>query len=465
MMQSDKIKSLLLTLACSMLASACMFQQEDLFDESASNRATHFNEDLQTRLVEQSQDGKQGWVIQYFVDDRSIEGFNLFGRFAANNCVTLAGNHRYLRGGEAGNFTECNSSYQMLLEEGPVLSFNTWNDVLTVFADPVSPASAPTQIEDDGVGMHGDYNLSFTKFDGESIVFRGERYGSEVRFIPCDRPWQTYLDDVEAMRKRITNSTLREYYLVHGTDTAYYVSTRSGILIHRDRPEDPMQEEPLSCVFTPDGLRLHRVDTLSNASFQQFRMAEDNSRLTSEDGQVQLVPAWDRYVSAAASQFKIPQESFTDEQASLFTQMGAEAKAAKSTYVLDSIVINRIEETEVNGGVTEKVKYGALMLCIHAPGKMGRTQQFKPYVYIDISRPVFGKLKISQSPVARTSEVMSTIFGTTNLKSLAEQFAATLYGAYDMQPDDCFRPTRVTLQPETPGGNAIVLNLRKIVDW
>ena len=84
--------TVLLIVAAATVNTACTFEQEDFFDESASLRITHLNEKLQTRLVNQSAEGQNGWVIQYFVagtDDYDFEGFNLFGRFYDNGKVTL----------------------------------------------------------------------------------------------------------------------------------------------------------------------------------------------------------------------------------------------------------------------------------------------------------------------------------------------------------------------------------------
>ena len=39
---------------------------------------------------------------------------------------------------------------QLLLEDGPVLALNTWNNVLSPFVDPVSPWQAPKNIIKDG---------------------------------------------------------------------------------------------------------------------------------------------------------------------------------------------------------------------------------------------------------------------------------------------------------------------------
>ena len=94
-------------MATAVLTTACTFEQEDYFDESAALRITHLNENIQQRLVSQSDttQGKHGWAIQYFVagtDDYNFEGFNLFGRFTDKGTVTLGSNHSFLRNGNYG---------------------------------------------------------------------------------------------------------------------------------------------------------------------------------------------------------------------------------------------------------------------------------------------------------------------------------------------------------------------------
>ena len=89
-------------MALAAIATSCTFEQDDYFDETASLRVTHINENIKQRLVDQSAEGNYGWVMQYFVagtDDYSFEGFNLFGRYFDDGKVTLAGNHRFLRNG------------------------------------------------------------------------------------------------------------------------------------------------------------------------------------------------------------------------------------------------------------------------------------------------------------------------------------------------------------------------------
>ena len=326
----------------------CTFEQEDFFDETAALRVTHMNQKIKERLVQQSAGGNHGWVIQYFVagtDDYDFEGFNLFGDFEESGSVTLAGNHRFLRDGNANKYTEDTSTFKMLAEEGPVLSFDTWNDILTVFEDPVDPSAAPGTLVNNGEGMNGDHNLVMSSFKDDEIVFLGERHRAQIRFIPCDLPWEEYIQTVTDMKNKITNTTLTSYYVTNGTDTMYFSRLNRGYFNYVDRLVDPLKNKVLSCVFTPEGFRLHRVDSLSSNAFQEFTLAEDESCLLNEDRTVQVIPCWDKYVVDCSSPWRILPESFTSEQLSLYQQMEEEVKEVNKNNVLDSITIGRTTET------------------------------------------------------------------------------------------------------------------------
>ena len=272
--------TIVVALSAIAFAGCTHFMEEDLFDESAAIRVSRFNEQLQSRLVAQSQNENYGWVIQYYVagnEDLDFEGFNLFGSFYDDGKVKLAGNHRFLRNGQAGSYTEHNSLYELLREEGPVLAFNSWNDILTVFVDPVDPANAPSILDKDGEGMGGDQNLVFHSYENNSIVFRGQRHSAEIRFVPCDRPWKTYIDDTNATKNFITNSTITSYYVVSGTDTLYFKNLRNGIFTYCERVEDPLFASTLNCVFTPNGFCLQHRNRIKGTSFQEFSLTEDKT--------------------------------------------------------------------------------------------------------------------------------------------------------------------------------------------
>lgn len=422
------------------------FEEDDLFDESAALRVTRFNEQLQSRLVAQSSDENYGWVIQYYVagnEDTDFEGFNLFGRFYDSGKVTLAGNHRFLREGKAGSLTEFTSLYELLKEEGPVLAFNSWNDILTVFVDPVDPSVAPNYIVKDGEGMGGDQNLVFQDYVNDNIIFRGERYSAEVRFVPCDRPWQTYIDDTEATKKHIANSTITSYYVVCGTDTLYFKNLRSGIITYCERVNDPLFPSIVNCVFTPNGFSLQHRNKIGKTSFQDFTLTDDKSRLVSENDSVQVIATWDNYiVSARNTVWDFDQEKLTDEQKDLLTQLNTELKKFNKNYSFAKLGIGRSSGADAVKG---------LVLTFYT--NAAKTKTNTAGLSLDFYRPVFGQMKISYSEDSKTDKNLVALNNKCSAETVLRQFAASLSGTYDIVPDDYFLPTGCELQAIGGGNN------------
>ena len=428
------------------LAGCTRFEEDDLFDESASLRVTHFNEQLQSRLVAQSQGEKNGWVIQYFVsgtDELDFEGFNLFGKFSGNGKVTMAGNHRFLRDGKAGNYTEFTSTYELLKEEGPVLAFNTWNDILTVFVDPVDPANAPSALIKDGEGMGGDQNLIFQGYEGNNILFHGQRHFGGVRFVPCDRPWEDYLADTETLKNYITNSTVTSYYVICGADTLYFKNLRGGIVTYCERVNDPLFPSTINCVFSPTGFYLQHRNSIKGTSFQEFFLAEDKTCLMSENDSVKVIATWDNYsVNGRNTIWNLDMDNLSDEQKGLLAQIDAEAKKFNKDYSLSQVGLGRSTGSGAVKGIvfTFKVK----------------TKTNTAGLSLTTSRPSFGKMQIAYSDGEKADKNLTTMAKKCDIEQIARQFAATLSGTYDIVPDNYFLPTGCELH-SVDGGNEYIL--------
>lgn len=423
-----------LCLAAAGTLLGCTFEQEDYFDETAALRVTHLNQKIKERLVQQSAGGNHGWVIQYFVagtDDYNFEGFNLFGDFKESGSVTLAGNHRFLRNGNANKYTEDISTFKMLGEEGPVLSFDTWNDILTVFEDPVDPSAAPSSLVNDGEGMNGDHNLVMSSFKDDEIVFLGERHRAQIRFIPCDLPWEEYIQTVTDMKNKITNTTLTSYYVTNGTDTMYFSRLNRGYFNYVDRLDDPLKNKVLSCVFTPEGFRLHRVDSLSTNAFQEFTLADDESCLQNEDRTVQVIPCWDKYILNHTAVWKMDTELFSAEQKSLYEQIDAAAKVFNTAWSLESIGIGKSTGSNAING---------LVLTFYT--NTAKTKTNTAGVALTITRAAYGQIRVGYSADNKVDKNMeSMVKRSPDMENLARAFAATLNGLYDVTPNNYFLPT------------------------
>ena len=444
-MKHSKISRFALTIsAIGLLTTGCTFEQEDYFDESAALRITHQNDQLQDHLVAQNSEGKNGWVIQYFVagtDDARFEGFNILGRFESNGKVTLAGNHRFLRNNHANKYTEHTSTYEMLNEEGPVLSFNTWNDILTVLVDPVSPSAAPKDVLPDGEGMNGDHNLVLRSFKDNEIMFSGERHSAKVRFIPCDRPWQQYMDDVEKLKNRVATSAITSYYVINGNDTMFIDGLNKGLYIYGERLVDPLQRKEVSCVFTPNGFRNEHVDTLAGAPFQEFVIDADSTCLYNEDEKVKVVACWDRYIAAHTAIWELDPSLFSDEQQAVVSQLDAEIKKYNSSWSVKSLGIGK---SKGGGSVT------GLVVTFYIDAAKTKTNTVG--LAMDMSLVQYGQMRFGLPATDTFDKNMSAIMNKADqLLNLTKSFATTLQGTFDMTPDDYFKPTGSTFT-STNGG-------------
>lgn len=406
------------------------FQEDDLFAESAALRIEHNAAKLQDILV----NAPQGWVVQYYTG-RGVsvfEGFNLFAKFDKGGKVTMAGNHRFLRDGNAGKYTEASSLYEVIREDGLVLAFNTWNDILTPFVDPVAPWAAPKTILKDGAGMQGDQNLVVKSMKEDEIIFRGERYDAEVRMAKLDRDWQTYINDTETMRNQITNDVITAYYLTAGKDTLYCIGPRSGRYRIAERVNNPLKIDSVSCCFTPTGFRNERADTLAGHRFQEFKLKEDGSALVNEDGTVQIIPTWDTYiVNTRNATWNFDQDKLSAEQKSLLEQIDTELNAFNKNYSFAQVGLGR---STGSGAVR-----GLVVTFYTNPAK---TKTNTAGLSLTTIRPAYGQMKIVYGGEAEEIDKnLSTIGAKSNIEALMRQFAATLPGIYTVVPNNYFLPT------------------------
>lgn len=447
-MRYNRILHALPLLATAWLMASCTFEQEDYFEESASLRVEHAIDDIQSKLVAGSTEGQNGWLIQYFVsgtEDYDFEGFNLFGKFYDNGKVVLSGNHRYLRNGLANTFTSAESSYQMLKDEGPMIAFNTWNDVLTVFVDPVDPSLAPAEIRADGLGMLGDQNLVVLSYNDTLIETRGERYSSSVRFVKLNCTPQEYIEKTAAKKAEFCGEGYDDYYLINGRDTMYLTGLNKGYFYFVDRLNDPLTIASANCVFTPEGFHMQKMMRVLGDSVQNFRISDDKTCLKAVESDVRLEALWNRNIAASTDIFNLT--SLTEQQQLIFDKLADIIQGINPEWTLESIGIGQSTGGEfVNG----------LICTIKTPATLKKTIGMS----LD-KKSVSGSKMILTEPDEFEYDINLGIVDdmtSADVKLLLHQFAETLYGTYTITPDNYFMPQAFVL---TNDGDGSTLNFSK----
>lgn len=143
----------LLTCVCLMMQS-CLFNEDDIFDESSAQRAIASVNECQEIL----KGAANGWLLEYYTgEDGEYGGFNVLARFDGNNVIMAAdfATDNY----EIGE--ESTSLYKVESYQGTELSFDSYNELIHEFCEP-SGYNSP--------GYAGDYEFVFRSVSKEKSL-------------------------------------------------------------------------------------------------------------------------------------------------------------------------------------------------------------------------------------------------------------------------------------------------------
>lgn len=145
--------------ASTMMLSSCLKDQEDIFEVDPANRLEQRLEDCKKTLIS----SENGWAFDYFPDRAISYGGYVYGLKFTENDVTVTCE---LAPGQ----TET-SLYKMTNDNGPVLSFDSYNTFMHFFADPSS---------DHYEAYDGDFEFIIMDVQPDLITLRGNRTGNTM---------------------------------------------------------------------------------------------------------------------------------------------------------------------------------------------------------------------------------------------------------------------------------------------
>ncbi|MBK5721701.1 DUF4302 domain-containing protein [Dysgonomonas sp. Marseille-P4677] len=234
-----------------LLNISCRSEIDDIFDDSAANRMNAALKEYRAIL----EDAPNGWIMEYFAgaDDTFYGGCNMIFTFDKNGETTVLC--------ELDVNDPDVSLYQLVANEGPVLTFDTKNKWLHYFSNPsLSPPS----------GYDGDYEFVFTDVTLEKIILTGKKNRRKIILTRLDKEvdHKEYLEKIIKVEREAVveipyfeilsnNQVLGELYI----DTEFYdfrfsigesASTRSGI-------------------FAPEGCRLYEPININGVDYQSFK--------------------------------------------------------------------------------------------------------------------------------------------------------------------------------------------------
>ena len=231
---------------------SCKNEVDDLFDQSAAERIEQAMTDYREALCS----AENGWEMLYFANG-SEQGYNLLCKFNEDGSVKFAAKNEF---SSAGKYAEEVSLFEMISDNGPVLTFNTYNNLFHIFAD---PNDIPSTGEDDetGYGHEGDYEFVVHEATADQILLKGKKYGISIylRKLPADLAWEDYFTQVEANKAKYFNAKVKTIWLETATKRYTVQDMTTGIMSFVPEGGDAItQTLTKSFILTYDG-KLHFI--------------------------------------------------------------------------------------------------------------------------------------------------------------------------------------------------------------
>ncbi|NDP21782.1 MAG: DUF4302 domain-containing protein [Paludibacter sp.] len=260
------MKKIIYLFFCTVLIYSCTTQEPDIFSSSPAERLSEVL--VADNLLLTS--AGNGWVMEYFAIP-TTPGYPLLVKFNASGSATFAAKSELTKNKE---FETDSCLFEMIGDNGPVLTFNTYNKVLHRFSDPTP----------DGNGLEGDYEFVVMKADSNQIILKGKKSSSLILLnkLPLNISWTKYIEDLEQMNNILFANNAPKltmkigtsvYTFSKGVDHIFSIVKEGAVVNNIDAP----------FIITHSGIRLYSELELDGNKFQNFVLNDDKSALVSTD--------------------------------------------------------------------------------------------------------------------------------------------------------------------------------------
>jgi hypothetical protein len=143
--------------------AACSRDEESLFDKPAALRAQEAVENA----FDVFSSNESGWEMAYFPNlEASAKGYNMVIKFNKNGNVSVTAKNAATTMNKI--MTDSASTWAVKSDYGPILTFDTYNDVFHAFSDP----------QENGAGLLGDYEFLILKATPELVLLKGKKHSA-----------------------------------------------------------------------------------------------------------------------------------------------------------------------------------------------------------------------------------------------------------------------------------------------
>lgn len=157
--------------------------------------------------------------MAYFPNlETTAKGYNMIVKFNKNGNVSVTAKNGTTTMNKI--VTDTASTWAVISDYGPLLTFDTYNDVFHAFSDP----------QENGAGLLGDYEFLILKATPELVLLKGKKHSAYTVMRPLKNPLQTdsaYFSNCEKMQAKLFGNN-NIVTLTQGSNKMYLYNGASG---------------------------------------------------------------------------------------------------------------------------------------------------------------------------------------------------------------------------------------------
>ena len=240
---------------CGLVFQSCLKDQDDLFEETPSARMTEYLANAKKVLMTPS----QGWVMYYYPDDaQSYGGINYMVKFGEESADV---SYEYAEKPDE----PVSSLYRLGSDNGPVLSFDTYNTFMHAFSTPSSSAYQ---------SYGGDFEFTLLEVEYDHVRMMGRRSGNIIVMKPLTEDWTSYLEKIKSVS---------EDFFIGGFEGTLGGQAVTGTFDHDYQQltvKTGDEENRVAFMYSTDGIRLYEPLEIGGLKVEEFVYDSEKYTLT-----------------------------------------------------------------------------------------------------------------------------------------------------------------------------------------
>ena len=267
---------LILLAVLGMTVTSCLMEEKDLFDKTPAERMEAYLDEYHKLLAS----AQEGWLLQaYPEENQSYGGYAYVLKFTSADVTAWFQLDDDIS-------TPVTSLYKMTPDDGPVLSFDMYNENLHYFATPsVSDYEA----------LHGDYEFRIVgkSEDGSEIYLKGRRTNCNYNLVKFSGDPVEYLTKCNEIQVAMAAPA---YSMTMGEVTAD-CSIKGNVFewaytVGEGDAATPVEGSVAFC-YTPEGVDFYAPVEIEGVTYTGLVYNAENGTLATEDGKIvisQVIP-------------------------------------------------------------------------------------------------------------------------------------------------------------------------------